>query len=102
VRARAAANRYSLPVAKKSIAVPEVPPASRQERLVTYIFFAILGMSVLAIVALIIGGPDKSGSIWTTVALIPFLGIPLSFLLLVSLLVLNGVRRGRAAKGAGK
>ena len=62
----------------------------------------ILGLSVVAILALLIGGPTKSGDIWTTVALVPFIGIPLSFVLLIALIVLNAVRRGRAAKGAGK
>jgi hypothetical protein len=65
-------------------------------------FLTILGFSVVAIIALFIGGPDKAGAIWTAVALVPFIGIPLAFILLITLVVLNAVRRGRAAKGAGK
>ena len=65
-------------------------------------FLSILVLSVAAILALIIGGPEKTGPIWTSVALVPFIGLPLSFLLIISLVILNAVRRGRAAKGARK
>lgn len=63
-------------------------------------FLAIVILSVAAILALIIGGPTKTGPIWTSVALVPFIGLPLSVLLIISLVISNAVRRGRAAKGA--
>ncbi|MCW2783210.1 MAG: hypothetical protein JWR35_3659 [Marmoricola sp.] len=76
--------------------------SARVERILLYMFGALLALSVIAIIALIVGGPTKSGAIWTAVALLPAIGIPLSLLLLISLVILNGVRRGRAAKGARK
>lgn len=67
-----------------------------------YMFTAILGISVIGLFALIIGGPAAKGDVWAAVALIPFLGFPLAILLLILLVILNIVRRGRAAKVAGK
>lgn len=65
-------------------------------------FAAILGLSIIALFALFIGGPKATGDIWSAVALVPFLGFPIAILLLIALVVLNIVRRGRAAKVAGK
>jgi hypothetical protein len=89
-------------VAQKPAQVPADDRSARAERILLYMFGSILGISVIALIALIAGGPTKSGAIWTAVALLPFIGIPLSLILLISLVILNGVRRGRAAKGAGK
>jgi hypothetical protein len=89
-------------VAKQPAPIPAASSANRQERIFAVMFLTILGLSVVAIIALFIGGPTKSGDIWTAVALLPVIGIPLSFLLLIALIVMNAVRRGRAAKGAGK
>jgi hypothetical protein len=65
-------------------------------------FAAILGLSVAGMIALIIAGGTANGPIWAAVALVVFLGLPISIVLLIVLLVLNAVRRTRAAKGAGK
>lgn len=89
-------------VAKKPAAPLAQAPANRWERILAVMFLSMLGLAVVAIVALFIGGPTKTGSIWTAVALVPAIGIPLAFILLISLIVMNAMRRGRAAKGARK
>jgi len=93
---------YSCCVAKKPAPAPEPAPISRQERIIAYMFAAILGLSIIALFALFIGGPKATGNVWSAVALVPFLGFPIAILLLIALVVLNIVRRGRAAKVAGK
>jgi hypothetical protein len=95
-------NPYSYVMAKRPPAPPAVPEPTRAERAITYMMFSILGLSVIAIIALIVGGPTKSGAIWTSVALVPFIGLPLGFILLIVLVVLSSIRRGRAAKVASK
>jgi hypothetical protein len=65
-------------------------------------FAAIVGISVIAMIALLIAAGNAKGPIWASVALLPLIGLPIAIILLVVLLVLNAVRRGRAAKGADK
>jgi hypothetical protein len=67
-----------------------------------YMFFAILGLGIAAIVALLIAGVNAKGDFWAAVQLTPLIALPLSIILLVVLVVLNAVRRGRAAKVASK
>ena len=104
---------YSYDVAnnnKKSTA-PEKPasaPVSRVQRSLMYMAGSILGLGVIAIIALLIGEASLStaafqGSpIWDVVAFLPALAIPLGFLLFIVLLIVTFVQRSRAAKVAGK
>lgn len=68
-------------------------------------FAGILGISLIAMVSLfvmVISGHVAKGNLWAAVALIPIVGFALAILLLIALVVLNILRRGRAAKVAGK
>lgn len=77
--------------------------------MLAYIIAATILLSIVAFFAIIIGtavgaGADNgfSQGVWPTVFLLPLIGLPIGFLLIVGLLVLSGVRRSRAAKGAGQ
>jgi TRAP-type C4-dicarboxylate transport system permease small subunit len=66
---------------------------------------AILGLSILAIIAVLIGYGTKANSgagFWQVIDLLPGVGLPIGFVLIIVLLVLNAVRRTRAAKDASK
>ena len=53
---------------------------------------SVLGLSIIAFIALIIAGSNATGLLWASIALLPFIGLPCAILLLVILLIL-GVRR---------
>jgi hypothetical protein len=97
--------RILVRVAQKPVPVPAEPTFTRPERVLAYMVASIIGLSILAIVAILIGygtGVNKGGGIWQAVDLLPGIGLPIGFVLIIVLLVLNAVRRTRAAKGAGK
>ena len=102
MRADPHANPYSCRVAKNPARAPEPEPASRQEHVLAVMFIAILGLSIAAMLAIIIVGANATGPIWSAVTLLPLIGFPIAILLLVSVVILNAVRRGRAAKGVRK
>ncbi|QTV79999.1 multidrug ABC transporter ATPase [Microbacterium sp. NIBRBAC000506063] len=77
-------------------------------RLIDRIFaFGALGLaaaSVLCFLAIIIGtatGMDQSDfavGAWPIIAAIPLWGLPLAFVMIISLLTMSFIRKGRAAK----
>jgi ABC-type dipeptide/oligopeptide/nickel transport system permease component len=77
----------------------------RAERILAYMFVAIVGLSILAFIAVMIGTAAGAGAndgfsqgIWPLVIMLPWFGLPLAFLLLIALLIVNGVRRARAGR----
>lgn len=89
--------------------VPEesVVMSNRVERVLAYMVAAIIVMSLASFVALIIGtavGVEReefSTGIWPAVTVLPLIGLPIGFVLIIVLLIVSAVRRGRAAKDAG-
>lgn len=67
---------------------------------------AAIGLSLLAIVITLVtrllGQTDYDGGIWAFILVLPLVGFPIGFLLLIVLIILTAVRRGRAARDAGK
>jgi hypothetical protein len=65
---------------------------------------AAIGLSVLAIVAIIagtgLGVRDFDEGVWPTILVLPTIGLPLGFVLLVALIVMSAVRKSRAARDA--
>lgn len=71
-----------------------------------YMIVAVVGLSIVAFFAVIIGtfagmkGPDFAVGMWPAVAYLPLIGLPIGFLLIVALLILSIRRRGREAANA--
>jgi uncharacterized membrane protein len=83
------------------------PPqsASRIERVLAYMVAAVVGLSILAFVAVLIGTSAGVGNndgfshgVWPFVLTLPLLGLPVGFVLLIALLVISAVRRSREAR----
>ena len=78
----------------------------RNERIIAYMIVAIVGLSIVAFFAVIIGtcagmtGPDVAQGVWPAVAYAPLIGLPIGFVLIVAILVLGIRRRGREAASA--
>jgi hypothetical protein len=83
-------------------------PVSRLQRSLMYMAGSILGVGIIAIVALLIGEATlkpaafESSPFWAVAAFLPEIAIPLGFLLFIALIVITYVQRSRAAKDAGK
>ena len=63
-----------------------------------------IGLSLIAIVVnLIITGlsVDKDSGVWAVIVILPTIGLPIGFILIIVLLVLSMISRSRAAKDAG-
>lgn len=64
----------------------------------------LVGVFLVSIIALIVvlvatwAGGDFGGSFWPVVAMTPYFGLPVAFLLLLALLIIATVRRARSAK----
>lgn len=68
---------------------------------------AVVGLSLIAIAVLLIGAavgaaPQFGEGIWPVIRVLPLIGLPIGVILIVVFIVLTAVRRGGAAKGAGK
>lgn len=60
-----------------------------------------IGLSIVAMLASIIGGQSMDG-LWPTIRLLPLVGLPLAAIFLIALVVTSSIRRGREAKDARK
>lgn len=82
---------------------PEVP-VRRVDRILAFTALALAALSVICFFAIIIGsaagmGQEAfGGGIWPLVAGLPLYGLPLAFVMIIVLLVMSFVRKGRAAK----
>lgn len=80
--------------------------SNRVERSLAYMVASIIVLSLAAFIALIAGtgaglsGDDFAQGIWPMVVVLPLIGLPIGFVLIIVLLVVSAVRRGRAAKDA--
>ncbi len=80
---------------------------NRIERVLAYMVAAIIVVSLASFVAVIIGTATGIGreelatGIWPLITILPLIGLPIGFVLIIVLLVVSAVRRGRAAKDAG-
>lgn len=77
--------------------------SNRVERVLAYMVAAVILISLASFVALIIAtgtGIDFATGVWPVVIIMPLIGLPIGFVLIITLLVVSAVRRGRAAKDA--
>lgn len=62
---------------------------------VSIIVVAVASFITTLIVAMVAGRGDTLSQLWKIVAAIAYIGLPVGFLLLIALLVINFTRRGR-------
>lgn len=76
----------------------------RNERILAFMIAAIVGLSILAFLTVIIAtasglkGNEFTGGFWQFVALLPSVGLPVGFVMIIVLIVLSGRRRSREAR----
>lgn len=81
---------------------PEVP-VRRLDNVLAFTALGIGAASVLCFFAIIIGtaaGMDQAAfgeGVWPVVAAIPFWGLPIAFVMIITLLIMSFIRKGRAA-----
>lgn len=80
-------------------------PLNRIERLIAFVIGSVFGLSIAAIVALIISGlthADTNSGLWLSVKVLPAIGLPIGLLLLLVFAAVFSVRRNRLARDAGQ
>ena len=76
----------------------------RAERILAFMFIGVVALSIICFFAVMIGtfsgvSREEMGTgIWPLVVTLPLFGLPLAFLLLIAVLIVNGVRRARASR----
>lgn len=82
--------------------------ASRLQRILSYIIATLVIISLVCIAAVLIGsalgGMPAQGSgqgIWPVVFLLPLVGLSVAFILVITLIIVVGRQRSKAAKAAG-
>jgi TRAP-type C4-dicarboxylate transport system permease small subunit len=82
---------------------PEVS-VRRLDRILAFTALTLAALSVICFFAIIIGsavGMDQNSfgsGLWPVVAGLPLYGLPIAFVMIIALLVMSFVRKGRAAK----
>jgi TRAP-type C4-dicarboxylate transport system permease small subunit len=82
---------------------PEIP-VSRLDRILAFSALTLAALSVICFFAIIIGswlGMDQDAfgeGIWPVVGAIPLWGLPFAFVMIIALLIMSFVRKGRAAR----
>ncbi len=76
-------------------------PLNRIERVLAAMIASSAGLSILAIVATIVGGlagTDLASGVWPVVAVLPLIGLTLAFALIIVFLAVSVTRRRRLAR----
>lgn len=80
------------------------PWIGRLERFLAFTALGLAAASIICFFAIIIGTASGmsqdsfGGGIWPVVGALPLFGLPVAFLMIIALLTMSFVRRGRAAK----
>ncbi|MFF2632584.1 multidrug ABC transporter ATPase [Microbacterium sp. NPDC058021] len=78
-------------------------PIRRIDRILAFMSFGLLLLSIVSFVAIMIGsatGGDMREGIWPTVGALVWFAPPLAFVLLITLVIMSFVRRARANKAS--
>ncbi len=79
---------------------------NRVERILAFMVASAIGLSIIAFLAVIIGTAlgvtDFSGGVWPVAIVLPAIGLPLGLALVIALIIVSGIRRGREARDASK
>ena len=76
-------------------------PLNRIERILRNMIASSAGLSILAILATVVGnlaGVNTREGVWLTVTVLPFIGLTLALVLILVFLVVSIVRRRRLAR----
>lgn len=80
--------------------------AHRGERILAYMVASAIGLSIISFLAIIIatgaGLKDFGTPPWPTIVILPAIGLPIGLVLMIALIVVSGLRRGREARDASK
>lgn len=79
-------------------------PLNRIERILRNMIASAAGLSVLAMLAAVIAAfarIDVNQGVWPVILVLPLVGLPLAFALLIAFLVVSVVRRRRLARDGG-
>lgn len=80
------------------------PPVRRIDRVLAFGALGLAAASLLCFLGIIIGTAtgmqqaDFGTGAWPFIAAIPLWGLPLAFVMIITLLIMSFVRKGRAAK----
>ena len=78
----------------------------RLERILAFMVASSIGLSIVCILSVIIGtaaGVKNFGEgVWPLAIVLPAPGLLIGLVLIIALIVISGIRRGREAKDAGK
>ena len=75
----------------------------RTERVLAYMVASSIGLTILAIIALLVAGLagiKTSEGVWLSVVVLPPIGLALAVLLIITLVIVSALRRARAARDA--
>lgn len=76
-------------------------PLNRIERILAFVLASVAGLTVVSIVALLIGRAahvtDLSAGVWPVVAVLPLIGLPIALVLAIVLIIVMNTRRRRLA-----
>lgn len=85
---------------------PAQPSASRLERILGAMVISTIGLSIVCFLAVIFGtGVAKANvteGIWPLVIAFPLVGLPIGFILIVTLIVVNMRARTRATRSSSR
>jgi hypothetical protein len=83
----------------KSTAVP----LNRTERVLAFVLAAVTGLTIVAIVALLVARAahvaDLGSGVWPVVAILPLVGLPAALVLAIVLIIVMNTRRRRLDAG---
>jgi uncharacterized BrkB/YihY/UPF0761 family membrane protein len=88
----------------KSVTAKNPSHVSRFERVLAFMLLGLVLLSVGTFLAIIIGtwqgmgSADFASGIWPVVVMVPYIGLPLAFVLLITLMITSVVRRSRENK----
>ncbi|WP_411558056.1 multidrug ABC transporter ATPase [Plantibacter sp. MPB07] len=83
----------------------QTPSISRPERILAYMVVTIVAVSIAAFVAVMVGTAtgleqgDFAVGLWPVVTILPLVGLPIAFLMLITLIIVGAVRRSRESRG---
>jgi TRAP-type C4-dicarboxylate transport system permease small subunit len=77
-------------------------PLNRTERVLSGMIASIGGLSLLCVIGFIVASAsnaDTTGGAWPVVRVLPAIGLPIAFVLIIVFAILSVVRRRRIANG---